>query len=299
MRVLVTGGTGFIGPKVVHAIRAAGHEVRLLVRKPDPKLAAKLDAWGCELATGDVTDPETLRAAVAGCDAVVHLVAIIKGSRATFDRVMKQGTRNVVAAAKEAGVKRFLLMSALGTSERSKTLTPYYESKWDEEQTVKESGLEYVIFRPSFVFGPDGGMLQVFTRQVRWSPVVPMVGKRKLQPVWVEDVAAAFAAALTAPEATNRTFDLVGPDVVTVDDVIDGITRTRGKHRLTFHMPMKLARAGAGVVEKLPTPLPLSRDALTMLEFEDNVGDQAPAREALGVDPLGLDEMLRRAAEPR
>jgi NADH dehydrogenase len=296
MRVLVTGGTGFVGPQVVRAVAASGHDVRALVRSPDSKAATALAASGCELVPGDVTDPESVRAAVEGCDAVVHLVAIIKGSRADFERIMKQGTRNTVAAGKEAGVGRFVLMSALGTSERTKTLTPYYEAKWDEEQAVKESGLEHVILRPSFVFGPDGGTLEIFMRQVRWLPVVPVVGTRKLQPIWVEDVAAFAAAALTAPGAANRTLDLVGPDVVTWAEVFDGIKRALGKRRLTFRLPIGLARAGAAVIERLPTQIPISRDALTMLEFEDNVGDPAPAAEALGVTPIGLAEQLRRAA---
>jgi len=117
---------------------------------------------GAELVEGDVTDAASLRAAFAGVDAVVHLVAIIRGSRADFERVMAQGTRNVVAAAKEAGVRRFVLASALGLDERTKDAVPYFAAKWEMERAVKESGLEYVILRPSFVFGKDGGVLPTF-----------------------------------------------------------------------------------------------------------------------------------------
>jgi uncharacterized protein YbjT (DUF2867 family) len=117
MTVLVTGGTGFVGPHVVHALRARELPVRALVR--NPQRASRLAAWGVELAQGDVTEPASLRAALEGVDAVVHLVAIIKGSSADFERVMAQGTRNVVAAAKDAGVRRFVLASALGLDERT------------------------------------------------------------------------------------------------------------------------------------------------------------------------------------
>ncbi len=293
--ILVTGGTGFVGPKVVHALRAQEREVRCLVRKPGR--AGTLKAWGCEVVQGDVTDAESLRQAAEGCEAVVHLVAIIAGSRADFDRVMTGGTQNAVAAAKAAGVRRFVLMSALGVSEQTRTLVPYYEAKWAMEEAVRDSGIEHVVFRPSFVFGRDGGILPLFVRQVRWSPVTPVLGSgdRRLQPIWVEDVAAHFAGAVDLPAAANRTFELVGPDRVTWNELYDRIARTLGKRRSQVHVPILLARTGAAVIERLPRA-PLTRDQLTMLEAGDNVGDSVPAREAFGIEPIGLDEQLRRAA---
>jgi NADH dehydrogenase len=293
--ILVTGGTGFIGPKVVHALRAEERDVRCLVRKPDR--AGPLKAWGCDLVQGDVTDSDSLRRAAEGCDAVIHLVSIIAGRPSEFQRVMTDGTQSLVAAAQAAGVRRFVLMSALGVTEQTRTLVPYYASKWEMEQAVHASGLEHVIFRPSFVFGRDGGALPLFVRQVRWSPVTPVMGsgKRLLQPIWVEDVAAFFAAAVELPAAANRTFDLGGPDRVSWNELYERIARTLGKRRRRMHVPVSVARVGAAVVEHLPSP-PLTRDQLTMLEAGDNVGDTTPAREAFGIEPIGLDEQLRRAA---
>jgi uncharacterized protein YbjT (DUF2867 family) len=292
--ILVTGSTGFIGPKVVHALRAQERDVRCLVRKPSK--AGTLKSWGCELAEGDVTDAGSLRAALEGCDAVVHLVSIITGSKADFRRVMTGGTQNLAAAAQAAEVRRFVLMSALGVSEQTRALVPYYESKWEMEQAVQASGLEHVIFRPSFVFGRDGGALPLFVKQVRWSPVTPVIGsgERRLQPIWVEDVAAFFAAAIDLPAAANRTFELGGPDRVTWNELYRRIALTLGKRRTRMHVPVSVARAGATVVERLPKA-PLTRDQLTMLEAGDNVCDTAPARAAFGIEPVGLDEQLRRA----
>ncbi len=162
MRILVTGGTGFVGPHIVQALRDGGHDVRALVREPGR--AASLEGLGVELVVGDLSDAASLRAAVAGCEAVVHLVAILTGRPADFERVMTQGTRDLVDAAKAAGVRRFVLMSALGTSEATKDLVPYYGAKWAMEQTVRGSGLEHVIFRPSFVFGREGGALAQFLK---------------------------------------------------------------------------------------------------------------------------------------
>jgi uncharacterized protein YbjT (DUF2867 family) len=295
--ILVTGGTGFVGPKIVHALRAEEQPVRALVREPASSSARTLSAWGCELVKGDARDPESLRRAAEGTDAVVHLIALIAGKPEEYERVMSQGTRDLVRAAKEAGVRRFVLMSALGTTEESKDLVPYYRSKWEMEQTVEASGIEHVIFRPSFVFGKDGGILPIFLRQVRYSPVTPVPGSgtRLLQPIWVEDVAAFFARSLSTEEAANKTFDLGGPDRVTWNEFYDRLKRTLGKRRATLHVPMGLMRAGAALAEKLPRP-PVTRDQLTMLEDADNVGDVDPAIGTFGIRPIGLDEQLRRAA---
>jgi NADH dehydrogenase len=293
--IFVTGGTGFVGPHVVHALRAAGHDMRALVRDAESKSAKRLADWGVEVYPGDVTNAETLRGGVAGCDTVVHLVGIMVRQPEKYERIMIGGTRELVAAAQAAGVKRFVLMSALGTSEAHKDVAPYYHAKWEQEQMVAASGIPWVAFRPSFVFGPDGGMLQLLLKALRLSPVAPIVGTKRMQPIWVDDVAAFYAAAVAAPEPGNRTYDLVGPDVVSWDELYERMKRVLGKKRATFHMPIGLARAGAAVVERLPTGIPLTRDALTMLELEDNVADPAPATEAFGVNPITLDEQLRRA----
>jgi uncharacterized protein YbjT (DUF2867 family) len=294
--ILVTGGTGFIGPKVVHALRAEEKDVRCLVR--DRSRARQLAAWGCELVEGAMTDPESLRRAADGCEAVVHLVAIIVGKPEEFEHVMTQGTRDLVAAAKEASVRRFVLMSALGTSERTKELTPYYRSKWQMEQAVKGSGIEHVIFRPSFVFGRDGGVLPTFMRLVRYAPAIPVVGPgtQRLQPIWVEDVAAYFAKSVEIPEAANRTFELGGPDVVTWDGLYDRIKAVLGKRRPKLHVPFGVMRLNAALLEALPGPAPITRDQVKMLEAGDNVVTNDDAVRTFKLPLVSLDEQIRRAA---
>ena len=293
MTVLVTGGTGFVGPKIVHALRAEDRPTRVLVRKPERQ--TQLQAWGCELAQGDMTDAASLRRAVEGCETVIHLVALPPfADPQVTERVMEQGTRDLVSAAKEAGGKRFVLMSALGTNERSKDISAYYHAKWEEEQTVKRSGIDHTIFRPSFIFGRDGGLLPGLIRLVRWSPVTPVVGTKKLQPIWVEDVAAYFAKSLSLPATVNQTFELGGPDVVTFSELHSRIRRTLGKRRLAFQIPTRMLKAGANVGQVLP-PFRGARGAAAMLDFEDNTTDIAPAVETFGVKPISLDEQLRRA----
>ncbi len=229
-------------------------------------------------------------------DAVVHLVAIIKGSRQAFESVMEQGTRNVVAAAQEAGVRRFVLASALGLDERSKDAVPYFAAKWQMEKAVRESGLEHVILRPSFVFGRDGGVLPTFIRLARYAPVTPIIGpgRQRLQPIWVEDLAEYYALALTERAATNRTFDLGGPEAVSWNEFWERLKRVLGVHRPSIHVPFGVMRAQATVIERLPGA-PLTRDQLTMLQLGDNVVGDESAVETFQLPLVPLDEQLRRA----
>jgi NADH dehydrogenase len=295
MTVLVTGGTGFVGPHVVPELRARDLPVRALVR--DPARGSRLVAWGAELAVGDVTDPASLAAACTGVDAVVHLVAIIRGRPEDFERVMAQGTRNVVAAAQAAGVRRFVLASALGLDETTKDAVPYFRAKWEMERAVLDSGLEHVIFRPSFVFGRDGGVLPTFVRLARFAPVTPIVGPgtQKLQPIWIDDLAAYYARAISEPAAANRTFELGGPDAVTWNEFWARLKRTLGARRPSLHVPFGAMRLQAALTERLPGA-PVTRDQLTMLALGDNVVTDPGAVETFRLPLVPLDEQLRRAA---
>jgi uncharacterized protein YbjT (DUF2867 family) len=293
--ILVTGATGFIGPKVVRALRARGLPVRALVR--DRAKGRQLEAWGAELAEGDVTRPESLWAAAKGCEAVVHLVSIRTGRRQDFEAIMTRGAQNLVEAARAVGVGRFVHMSASGVGEATKDLTPYYRAKWEMEQAVEGSGIPFVIFRPTFVFGRDGGVLPTFLRQVRWSPVTPVIGsgEGRIQPIWVEDVAAFFAEAVRNEEAAGRTFELGGPDDVSWNELFDRIRRVLGVRRPTVHVPLPLMRAQAAMLELLPSPL-ITRDDLKMLTALDHVADVRPAVETFGLPLVPLDEQIRRGA---
>ncbi len=295
MTVLVTGATGFVGGHVVHALRARDVPVRALVR--DRRKASRLEAWGVELHEGDVTDPSALRAAVAGCDAVVHLVAIIRGRPQDFERVMAQGTRDLVAAAAESGTRRFVLASALGLDEHTKDSVPYYRAKWAMEEAVRESSLEHVIFRPSFVFARDGGVLPTFVRTARWLPLTPVIGSgtRRLQPIWIDDVAEYFAEGVQRLDVANRTFEIGGPDAPTWNEFWDRLKRVLGLRRASVHVPTSFIRAQAALTENLPGA-PVTRDQLTMLELGDNVVNDPAAVETFGLPLVGLDEQLRRAA---
>ena len=294
--ILVTGGSGFVGGHVVHALRAAGQDVRCLVR--DRRRGERLEAWGCELLEGDVTDAESVRAAVAGCDTVVHLVAIRQGKPEAFQRIMIGGTRNLIAAAREAGVGRFVLMSALGTTEETKDVVPYYGAKWQMEQDVKAAGTPYVIFRPSFIFAKDGGILTTFSKLARLAPVTPIIGngKQRIQPIWADDIGAYFAKSVELDTAIGRTFEIGGPDAVSWNEFWERLKKLRGIKRPSLHMPIGLMKVNALVTERLPGDIPLTRDLLKMLQTGDNVVTDPSAVEVFGLPLVPLDEQLLRAA---
>jgi uncharacterized protein YbjT (DUF2867 family) len=294
--ILVTGGSGFVGGHIVGALRANDHEVRALVRSRDR--GSKLESQGAELAEGDVTNPESLRRALDGVKTVVHLVAIRQGRQEEFQRVMVDGTRNLLAASKEAGVGRFVLMSALGTTAETKDLIPYYNAKWQMEQDVEASGIPQVIFRPSFVFGADGGILPTFAKLARLTPVTPIIGsgRQRIQPIWADDVGAYFARAATEDAALNRTFEIGGPEAVSWNEFWERLKRARGIKRPSVHVPVGLMRVNALVTERLPGDIPLTRDLLKMLEAGDNVVTDTSAVEVFGIPLVPLDEQLRRAA---
>jgi uncharacterized protein YbjT (DUF2867 family) len=290
--ILVTGANGFVGGHVVRALVDAGERVRALVR--DASGAGALDGVDCEIARGDVTDPASLRAATEGCTTVVHLVAILTGKPGDFDRVMTDGSRSLLDAARDAGVSRFVQMSALGTSEATKDTVPYYRAKWAIEEAVRSSGLGYAILRPSFVFAPAGGALAQFARIARLAPVTPVIGKgtQRLQPIWADDLARAVTLAVRRSD--DLLVEIGGPDIVDWNEFWSQLKTALGTRRPALHVPFWFMRPQAAIMELLPHP-PVTRDQLRMLQLGDNVVSDGGA----GMADLGLDGTMPLAQQLR
>ena len=276
MRVLITGATGFVGRAVCEAVVREGHSVRRMARG-NRSQALDTPNVSMESVRGSVLCPEDLRRALQGCDAVIHLVGIIgEIGDQTFERVHQEGTLRVVEAALACGVRRMVHMSALGT--RPSAVSRYHQTKWAAEEAVRASGLDWTVFRPSVIYGPGDGFVNLFARMSRWSPVLPVIGQGTalLQPVSVEGVAQAFARALNSKDAVHQTYDLCGPDRLTLPQVLQAILRVTRRRRLIARIPRSLAWYPTAVLEQvfpriLRRPAPLSRDQILMLE-EDNVG---------------------------
>jgi NADH dehydrogenase len=283
--ILVTGGTGFVGSHLVARLVQAGEQVRALAR-------TRVEISGVEVVVGDVRDLSAVTAAVRDCQAVIHLVGIVREiGEATFQRVHVDGTRTVVQACVEAGVGRLLHMSALGA--RPGARSTYHRTKWEAEELVRRSGLQATIFRPSVIFGAGSGFLAELRRLVHRGPVIPIAGNGMalLQPIWVEDVISCFVGALAKPETAGQAYHLGGPEVFGFEEMVDLVAAAEGIRKPRLHLPVLWLRPLAAVLGRLTPRFPLTSDQLTML-LEDGVCDTTEMREVLAVNPASLREHL-------
>jgi NADH dehydrogenase len=290
VRVLVTGGTGYVGSEVVASLVSAGHEVRALVRR-----TRTATPEGVEDVEGDVTDAASLTSAATGCEAIVHLVAILDGADAEFEAVNAGGPRNAVQAATANGIRRIVHMSALGVSEQHAPLTRYWRTKYAGKRAVMESGLDWTVIEPSFVFGRNGGALKAFESLIKL-PVAPVIGNGRYrhQPVWVGDVATAFVRALERPETAGAVIPLGGPQVFTFNELLDELARVTGRApRRKLHAPAGLVKAQTPLLRHLPPPLKVTKEQIVML-LEGTECDLGAMRTQLGIEPASIAEAYTR-----
>jgi uncharacterized protein YbjT (DUF2867 family) len=288
--VLVTGAAGYVGREVVAALAASGRPVRALVHRSHGDAPE-----GVEHVHGDVADAESVRSAAEGCDAIVHLVAILNGSDAEFEAVNTGGARNAVAAARANGIRRLVHMCALGVSKQHAPLTRYWGSKYAGKLAVTESDLDWTVMEPSLVFGQNGGALKTFESLIR-PPLAPVIGNGRYrhQPVWIGDVATAFVRALERPETIGRTYELGGPEAFAFDDLLDELARVTGRPpRRKLHVPAGLMKAQAAVLQYLPPPLKVTRDQIVML-LAGTECDLGPMRSELGIEPASIADAYAR-----
>ena len=280
MHVYLTGATGFVGSYILRTLVARGHTVRCLLRdKADP---LSEDA-GVERVKGDITDANSLTGTMRGCDAVIHLVGIIDETPSkdiTFERIHVDGTRHVVDEARESGIERFIHMSANGA--RADGVAAYQRTKWEAEAYVRAAGFDHTtVFRPSIIFGePMEGQPEFCTQLARDLvgpfPILPVFGdgQYRLQPIAVEDVAAAFVQALDTPAARGTSYCAAGPVALSYVDVLDVIARAMGgEPKPKLPQPIWLVRPliqAAGVFDLLP----ISPDQFEML-IDGNTCDNA------------------------
>ncbi|MDF1535549.1 MAG: complex I NDUFA9 subunit family protein [bacterium] len=289
MRIAVTGGTGFVGKAVVSELLERGHQVRILARSRQEQA----DSDRLSYHTGSVVTGEGLNTFLNGSDAVVHLVGIIKeaGSN-TFDAVHHQGTVNVLGAARQAKIQRYLHMSALGTREGA--MSGYHRSKWAGEEAVRESGLAWTIFRPSIIFGPEDAFINMLADTLRITPVMPVFGggQSRMQPVHVQDVAASFAAALERPGCIGKVYELGGPDVLSFKDILHITAQTIDKKRYFIPVPFWMVKPPVSAMQAIGIPLPVTSDQLQMLQ-EDNIRKGGDDITELGIVWTGFEEGIR------
>ncbi len=298
MKVFLTGGTGFVGSEVLRQLAAAGHQVTCLVRPgSERKLAVHP---GVDIHPGDATDPASLQGAMTGCEAVIHLVGIIRefpGKGITFERLHFDATVNVLTAAKAQGVRRYLHMSTNGT--REDAATGYHRTKWAAEQEVHRSGLDWTIFRPSVIFGPGDEFVHTLADLIRKMPVFPVIGdgQYRMAPVAVENVAAGFVQALELSQTIGQTYHCCGPQELSYNEILDHIGAALGKeHVRKVHHPVALVKPMVALMEGSPR-FPITREQMTML-LEGNVCDPRPWAETFGLWLIPFAEGIRAYLKP-
>jgi uncharacterized protein YbjT (DUF2867 family) len=290
MRIFVSGGSGFVGGHICRELRAAGHEVRLLVHRRSVSPEA-----GIEQVEGDVAELGSFAQGLAGCDAVINLVGIIRefpGRGITFDRLHVAATRNMLAAARQNGIGRYLQMSALGA--RSGAASRYHQTKFQAEELVGNSGLDATIFRPSLIFGPKDAFVNMLAGYIRNFSAVPVVGdgSYRLQPIAATDVARCFALALAMPETIGKSYTLCGPDRLTYNDLVDTIGLVLGKKSVVkLRNPLALLRMITPLLQGFSF-FPLTMDQITML-LEESICDGS-WQETFHFAPTGFQEGIER-----
>ena len=294
--ILVTGANGFIGTHVVPALLDAGHRVVGLTREAadDEELLGRLTTEqraGIEVRHGDVTRFEQLGPAFAGVDAVLHLVALPRDwvGGASLRLVNTEGTRNVVAATREAGVRRFVHLGAMGVIDDPSL--HYASSKAKAIALVTESGLDWTILSPSLLFGPRDGFFNILAGLVRMSPgIVPLTGSgsSRFQPLAIGDLARIVVAVFADDATIGHEYLLGGPRVWTYREMVEEVLRGMGKRRALVPMPVALIRLVAASAEFVRLPFPVATDQLRQLRL-DNVGPLDGVRSAFGFEPAPME----------
>ncbi len=305
--ITVFGGSGFVGRHVVRMLAADGWRVRVGCRRPD--LAFHLQPLGrvgqIHAVQANVRYPASLAAALSGADAAINLVGILAPSgRQSFEAVQAFGARAIARAAKDAGVRSFVHMSAIGANAGSESA--YARSKASGEASVREFMPDATIVRPSIVFGPEDSFFNRFAAIARISPVMPLIGggQTRFQPVFVGDVAAAIAKLAAGEGKPGTVYELGGPDVKTFEELLRYICDVTARKRMFAPVPWPLAMAkgfGLEMAHKLslgiwPEWLTVTRDQIRLLQSDNVVSDEALAEgrtlAGLGITPTAIEAIV-------
>lgn len=284
--ILVTGASGAIGNELVRRLVAKGEPVRALVHNPAKAVDRLADVRDrIEIVPGNVTQPHTLRPAMDGVRAVVHLVAIaMEKGHATYEAVNTRGTANVVDAAQAAGVRRFINMSQNGAD--SALPYPFLRSKGKAQDYVAASGLDWTAFRPSVVWGPHDEFANVQARLIKLTPLVfPIVGdgQARFQPVYVGDLAEAVARSVDDEATIGRELEIGGPEVLTYEQIVRRVLAALGARRMLVRVPVPVLRPVVAIMARLPNP-PVTPSLLDLLKI-DNVVSHNALVEHFGITP--------------
>ena len=293
--ITVFGGSGFVGSQVVQDLARRGWRIRVACRRPDRawKLQTSGHVGQIQAVRCDATDPAQVEAALRGADAAVNLIGILHESGArSFEALHVDAARTIAGAAAAAGLGRLVHVSAIGANPES--ASRYARTKAAGEMAVREARPDAVILRPSIVFGPGDGFLNRFAAMASVAPALPLIGggRTRFQPVYVGDVAEAVAEAVERRDAAGRTYELGGPSVMTMEEVLKLVLRETRRSNPLVPLPFFAARAIGSVAQMtawVGIPPVLTRDQVVSLESDNVVADGAEGLADLGVEPTGIE----------
>jgi uncharacterized protein YbjT (DUF2867 family) len=301
--ILVAGGTGFVGSGIVRELARRGKPVRVMSRRAEG-VAGRFPGLDVGVVTGDVRDPESLARAMEGADTVIGCVQFPgspmenPGRGHTFEEVDARGTARLVEAAKTAGVRRYVYLSGAGADPDGRY--HWLRAKARAEASVRDSGITHVIVRPSWIYGPgDRSLNRILglARRLPFAPIVGAGGRQRLQPAFIDDVARVVADSVDLAAADNRTFELGGPEVLTMDEVVRTALEVMGRRRPLVHTPAVLLKAFGLVARFLPGP-PMTPDAVNFVTM-DALADNTALLETFDVRLTPLREGLATYLAPQ
>jgi len=300
--ILVAGGTGFVGGGIVRELARRGQRVAILTRGA-AKVAGRFPGLEVEYREGDVRDAESLISAMEGAEVVVGTVQFpnspIENRRRgyTFEEIDAAGTERLVTAARAAGVRRYIYLSGAGAAPDARY--HWFRAKWRAEEAVRGSGIPFVILRPSWIYGPEDHSLNRFLAMSRSLPFVPMIGdgnRQRLQPVFIDDAGRAVAEAVENRAADSHSFELGGPEVLTMNEIVRTALEVMGRRRWLLSAPKGLMKALAALLRFLPGP-PLTPDAIDFITM-DALADSSALVGTLGLRLTPLREGLATYLAP-
>lgn len=272
--IFITGGDGFVGRNLVQRLVEKGEKTRCLVREGKSTFLTDL---GAEVAKGDILEPSALAEGMAGCRAVIHLAGVWRAKPSTYRRTHVEGTANTVKAAENAGIKRFVYTSAMGVS--LGIPTGFYKTKGESEESLKNSNLDFIIFRPAVIYGKGDEFTTAVIDLIKKTPIFAPVlgnGKTKFQPLFVGDLVECLVKAVDNNDVVGKTYDISGPDVLPYDEMLDHIMEVLGTSRTKIHMPLGFLGPLVSVAQCIIPNLPISTDELKIMT-KDNIMDVSKA----------------------
>jgi NADH dehydrogenase len=291
VKIAVTGASGFVGSHLVDSLQKANFEITVLSHR---NISSNNSKERINIIHGSIEDTGSMVRAFQSVDVVLHLVGIIVETKEnTFEKTVAQGTKNLVSAAKTAGVKKIIFLSALGTTPNS--LSKYHKTKYIAEQAIINSGIDYTILRASVIFGERDGFISMLSRMIKRLPFTPVIGdgKYKLQPLYINDLVFVLHRSIISEETKNKIIDIAGPDKLEYLQILDIIKVDLNVKRLNFHISVMVMKPIAFLMEKLLSFPPITRDQLKMM-LAGNTGNIDEMQRIYSFKPISLEEGLKK-----